>query len=208
MRNKIRFVEQTILDAEDVFERKKNLRAYMKERRGQNENRDIKEKLLIENFFKAVFPETVSTDSKRTFFIYLSFSSEAPTDVLIEKLLERDCDVYCPRIENGQMQAVQYAEDFSLSDYGIREPIGKNFQGELDVIVLPLLAVDEKGNRLGYGKGYYDAYLRAHPSAKRIGYCYDFQICNNVPMEEHDEKIDVIVTDKRIIDTAREVADD
>ena len=146
--------------------------------------------------------------TRRKLFVYLSFSSEAPTDMLVERLQEKGCEVYCPRIENGQMLAVRYGEDFSLSDYGIREPIGEIMQGEADIVVVPLLAADEKGNRLGYGKGYYDTYLRAHPSAKRVGYCYDFQICKKVPTDENDEKLDVIVTDKRVIYTAREVAEE
>ena len=132
-------------------------------------------------------------------FIYLSFSSEAPTDALIERLKEIGCAVYCPRIENGEMQAVLYGEDFCLSDYGIREPIGEAVQEDMDIIVLPLLAVDENGNRLGYGKGFYDRYLQKHPFAKRVAYCYDFQICKDIPSEEWDEKVSVIITDKRVI---------
>lgn len=198
---KLRFVdeEERDLSPEGIRKRKENLRAYMKERRGQNENRDVKEKLLIDNFFKAVFNETEGACTRRNIFIYLSFSSEAPTDRLIECLLEKGCAVYCPRIENGEMQAVEYGEDFTLSAYGIREPIGQVFHGEMDIIVLPLLAVDEEGNRLGYGGGYYDRYLRKQLKAKRIGYCYDFQICKNLPVEEWDEKINMLVTDKRII---------
>ena len=107
--------------------------------------------------------------------------------------------MYCPRIEKDEMHAVAHDEDFCLSDYDIREPIGEIFQGEIDVVVLPLLAVDEKGNRLGYGKGYYDRYLQAHPLVKRVAYCYDFQVCKDVPIENQDEKADVIITDKRVI---------
>ena len=198
--NKIRFVEEALdVSAEGICLRKKRLRAYMKERRGENENRDVKERLLIDNFFKAVFSETEGACTRRKVFIYLSFSSEAPTDTLIEALIERGCEVYCPRIEKGKMQAVKYGEDFSLSDYGIREPIGETLLTDADILVIPLLAVDACGNRLGYGKGYYDAYLREHPTGKRVAYCYDFQVCNEVPAEYGDEKVDVIVTDKRII---------
>lgn len=62
-----------------------------------------------------------------------------------------------------------------------------------------MLAVDEKGNRLGYGGGYYDRYLRLHPSALRIAYGFDFQVVKSVPKEEHDERVDMIVTDKRVL---------
>ncbi len=198
---KLRFVNEEKLDEspEGIRKRKQNLRAYMKERRGQNENRDVKEKLLIDNFLKTVFCETEGACTRRNVFIYLSFSSEAPTDGLIECLLKKGYKVYCPRMEDKEMYAVEYGEDFTLSSYGIREPIGQAFDGEIDIIVLPLLAADEEGNRLGYGGGYYDRYLRKNPKAKKIGYCYDFQICKNLPVEETDERMDILVTDKRVI---------
>lgn len=197
--NRLRFVEA----AEDVSaaEKKDRLRAYMRERRGENENRDVKEVLMTENFFKAIFDETTGAGTKRTVFVYLSFSSETPTDRLIESLLQAEQKVYCPRVENGEMFAVLYGEELALSDLGIREPVGSVWEGEPDVIVLPLLAVDEKGGRLGYGGGYYDKYLKRHPKAKRVAYCYDFQIVNSVPTEAGDERVDVIVTDKRIVVT-------
>lgn len=185
-------------------ERKNALRAYMKERRGNNENRDVKERLLIENFYRAVFEDSMGTGTRLNVFIYLSFSSEAPTDGLVERLRLDGHNVYCPRIENGEMQAVLYGEDFTLSAYGIREPIGEAYEGEIDVAVLPLLAVDKQGNRLGYGKGYYDRYLRVNPKIKRVAYAFDFQVLDEVPFSEQDKKVDTVVTDKRIIDCGYE----
>ena len=191
--NRLRFIENEV---ETVEIRKKRLRAYMKSRRGDNENRDVKEDLLTENFFKAL--EETGLQNAENFFVYLSFSSEAPTDKLIEELLERGKRVYCPRIEDGEMFAVEYGEDFTVSSLGIREPVGKKYQGALDVAVIPLLAVDKFGNRLGYGKGYYDRYLRGK-KIKRVGYCFDFQIVDTVPATETDERMEILVTDKQII---------
>ena len=193
---KLQFVTET--ESLSVQERKKRLRSYMKERRGQNENRDLKERALLDNFFKFI-DETEGAGTRRSYFVYLSFSSEAPTDALIETLIERGQNVYCPRIENGEMVAVLYGEDFTLSSQGIREPVGQAFDGEIDYVVMPLLAVDKQGNRLGYGGGYYDKYLSKHKQAKRIAYCYDFQLLNEVPTENTDEKVDVIITDKYTI---------
>lgn len=135
---------------------------------------------------------------KRTFFIYLSFGLEAPTDKLIERLKADGHTVYCPRIENGEMVAVLHGEEFTLSSYGIYEPLGESYQGEIDIAVIPFLAVDRRGNRLGYGKGYYDRFLK-NSKAKRVAYGYGFQVVNNVPSEAWDERMDLIVTDKEII---------
>ena len=203
--NKLRFAEEKEdFSPQAVQTKKKRLREYMREKRSQNENRDVKEKLLLENFEKAIFSKTERAGTRRSFFVYLSYSSEAPTDELIEWLKTAGHLVYCPKVAGKEMTAVLYGEDFSISDYGIREPIGAVLKGETDVIVLPLLAVDERGNRLGYGGGFYDRYLREHPQAKRVAYCYDFQIARNVPVEKWDERVDVIVTDKRILFTDRD----
>lgn len=199
--NKLRFVEE---EETSVAERKKRLRSYMKERRANNENRDVKETLLVENFFglfKKLFGERTGAGTRLTCFCYLSYSSEAPTDKLIQDLLDAGARVLCPKVLGTQMQAVEYGEDFTLTGRGIREPVGEAYTGDIDLIVLPLLAVDEQGNRLGYGGGYYDRFLREYPTAKRIAYCYDFQIIKNVPTESMDEKAEYIVTDKRVFKT-------
>lgn len=201
--NKLRFVEkeENSLSQEEIRDRKKKLRAYMKERRGENENRDVKAPLLADNLLQALQSLEIGQEEEKTAFVYLSFSSEAPTDGLIETLLKEGWRIFCPRTEKEEMYAVEYGEDFYLSDYGIREPCGEVYEQTPTVTILPLLAVDEKGNRLGYGKGYYDRYLKKYPKTKRVGYCFDFQIVNEVPCAEEDERLEVIVTDKRILFT-------
>lgn len=200
--NKFAFVETPSLSVE---ESKKRLRDYAKQRRAQNENRDIKEECLVKNFFKlyaAVGEEILQNKGAGTrlnVFTYLSYSLEAPTDKLIDGLALQGARIYAPRIGNCELQAVECGEDFSVNAYGIREPIGNPSQEEMDIAILPLLAVDERGNRLGYGGGYYDKYLKKHPQAVRIGYCYDFQIYSNVPFEEWDMRLDYIVTERRIL---------
>ena len=195
MMRKLRFADG---ESSSIQEQKARLRDYMKGKRAENTNRDVKEQRLIEHFYQAVFNETSGAGTRLTFFIYLSFFREAPTDQLVERLRADGHTICCPRIENGEMHAVEYGEDFSLSSYGIREPIGTPFAGEIDVAVIPFLAVDKQGNRLGYGGGYYDRYLK-NSKAKRVAFGYDFQIANTVPCEEWDEKMDVIVTDERIL---------
>ena len=202
IRNKLRFVE-TDGEEQSLPKKKKKLRRYMKERRSQNDNKDVKERLLIENFETAIFSKTTWAGTSRNFFVYLSFSSEAPTDGLIEILKAKGHAVYCPCVEEKEMTAVLYGEDFAISRFGVREPVGEKYEGEIDVIVMPLLAVDERGNRLGYGGGFYDRFLQKHSNATRVAYCYDFQIIKEIPTESWDEKVDLIVTDKRIVRISR-----
>lgn len=200
--NNLRFVEPSF---SDVAERKTALRDYVKKRRAVNENRDVKEAAAIQNFIKIFsvleeeIQQTKGAGTRSNVFCYLSYSSEMPTDKLIETLQNRGCNLYCPKLENGEMLAVAYGEDFSLNRMGIREPIGSPATEPMDVVILPLLAADEHGNRLGYGGGYYDRFLQNQNQAKRVGLCYDFQIVREVPHTAADMPLDVCVTDRRIL---------
>lgn len=192
----LRFAEDNQIKSVD--ERKKELRRRMKERRANNENRDVKERLLIENVFVAL-EEYAKSETGKNVFCYLSYSSEAPTDMLIERLIEKGYKVYCPRVDGREMQVIEYGEDFTISPLRIREPIGEPFLGEIQYAIVPFLAVDKQGNRLGYGGGYYDRYFEEYPNTKRIAYGFDFQIQDVVPSEKTDKKMDCIVTDKQVL---------
>ena len=159
---KLRFVEG---GEKTLAERKSSFRAYMKRRRADNANRDVKEVLLCQNLFSILedFEKRTGAGTRRNVFVYLSFSSEAPTDKLVEALQEQGFCVYAPRLDGEEMVAALCDDDFTLSHMGIREPMGEILTVAPDYIVAPLLAADEKGNRLGYGKGYYDKYFAKYP---------------------------------------------
>lgn len=194
--SRLRFVEDV---EKSLAERKKELRSYMRSRRSETTNRDVKEELLTERFFEVCRDERMGAGTRLTAFVYLSYSSEAPTDKLIRRLQEEGWKVFCPRVEGAEMVAVAYGEDFTLSERGIIEPCGEAHEGDIAIAIVPLLAVDKQGNRLGYGGGYYDRYLKKHPNTKRIGYCFDFQVLPSVPAESCDEKLDCIVTEKQTV---------
>ena len=194
----LRFAEERV--NKSIEERKREMRVRMKQRRANNENRDVKETLLVQNALLAI--EKLKKDGvndEKNVFCYLSYSSEAPTDTLIETLLERGYQVYCPRVEGKEMQAVAFGDDFTVSDLRIREPIGTPFEGEIHFAIVPFLAVDTRGNRLGYGGGYYDRYFEKYPDVKRIAYGFDFQIQDAVPTQPTDKLMHCVVTDKQII---------
>ena len=71
---------------------------------------------------------------------------------------------------------------------------------EADLIVLPGVAFDTKGKRIGYGKGYYDKALHSlEGQGKLIGFCYDFQLVDDIAGEPHDVKMDLLITEKRVV---------
>ena len=190
--------QMTLLCVEDksIAERKSALRAHMRKWRALVDNRDVKEILMSDAVFAAL-KEAGKEDAEK-FFVYMSYSSEACTDKVIEALQEKGKKVYAPRVVGKEMEVVEIGDDIALSEKGIREPIGQPYEGKMDVAIMPLLAVDEKGNRLGYGGGYYDRYLSRHPETFKIAYAYDGQVVGSIPTEATDIKVDAIVTEKRI----------
>ena len=64
-----------------------------------------------------------------------------------------------------------------------------------NIIITPALAVDLKGNRIGYGKGFYDKYYNIHKSENYVGYSYSQQIFKTLPFNQHDLKLNTVVTD-------------
>ena len=188
-----------------VSERKKQLRVYAKSKRANVVNRDVKELLLCEQFDKAyemLFGESIGAGTHRTVFVYLSFSSEAPTQMLIERLLDAGHTVVVPRVEGDKMVAVQIekdSQDFTLSDFGVLEPLGQAYEKQIDLAIVPFLAVDEQGNRLGYGGGYYDKFLTERPMIKRMAYGFACQVLASVPAEALDIKMHCIVTEEKVM---------
>ena len=79
-----------------------------------------------------------------------------------------------------------------------REGISIGLSGR-DVMLLPGLAFTEKGERLGYGGGYYDRYLKRYPGVFKAAPAYEFSVLSELPVEEHDERADVLLLPDRII---------
>ena len=85
--------------------------------------------------------------------------------------------------------------DLQEGAFHIMEPIGEPFgdHDQINVALVPGMAFDAAGRRLGRGKGYYDRFLAAHPHLYKIGVCFPFQRVAEVPFEEHDVCMDLIV---------------
>lgn len=151
--------------------------------------REFADGAILDNFLNAF----LSYDS---FFIYNSFSTEADTKGIIAELLSAGKKVYLPRVEGDKIVAVPYGET-KAGAFGIEEPAGKPYKGKIDVTVIPLLAVNERGYRIGYGKGFYDRYLLKDKRTKKVGLGYSFQI-ENFEEEKHDIPLDLFLCEKGI----------
>ena len=178
---------------------KKNLRKEILKKRGSisKEEREL--------FDKAIKEKLISMDifnKAQNIFIYVGFGTEINTMDYISEFLKLGKRIFVPRTneENKTMDAVEIESLDSLvksGKYQILEPAEKS---DLDLVILPGVVFDNKGGRVGYGAGYYDKYLKDLSSdVPKVALCYDIQLIDEVPMEEHDVRADYIITEKRTV---------
>lgn len=126
----------------------------------------------------------------------------------IARLRERGVRIAYPRIESPGVLGLHFVThelDLVPGPFGLAQP--SEFSPRMrardaDAILLPGIAFDERGTRLGYGGGYYDRLLpQCRPDCVRIGLGFDEQLLAEIPAEEHDEHVDIIVTPSRVIRT-------
>jgi 5-formyltetrahydrofolate cyclo-ligase len=143
-------------------------------------------------------------EQRGTVLLFSSFGSEVPTDGIASRALSEGRRVLMPFLDREVMHAAElHPGDVPMpTSYGPNEPPTRLpiDPGHVDAIVVPGLAFDREGFRLGYGGGHYDRYLRAMPShALRIGIAFHLQVVDAVPHGPGDEQVDVIVTEEETI---------
>lgn len=153
--------------------------------------------------------QLLSQKEARFVHIYLSFRSEVATHVLVERLLQTNIEVAVPIIETSAAgdqllhSTFTAGVEIKAGKYGIPEPV-KRVDADLpgiDTIILPLAAFDRKGTRLGYGRGFYDRFLQSFKQpVRKIGLAFSIQEAELIPAMPHDVPLDVIVTEKEVIE--------
>ena len=136
-------------------------------------------------------------------FISISKYNELDTSSIINKLKSEQKIIIVPKISNNELVhvAINDETEFSLNEYGIKEPNdGNHFIIEnLDIILIPLLAFDIEGHRVGYGKGYYDRFLKlTNNSTLKIGLSFFDPINKIQDIDDNDVKLDYCVTPKQV----------
>lgn len=137
--------------------------------------------------------------------LYKNFNSEVATDRIIHYLKENNKKIYLPRVnkEKNFLDLYKYThkKDLERSSYGILEPkttLEKVDPEALDLIIAPGVGFTDKRYRIGYGGGFYDK-LISQSHATVIGIFFECQKNNDIPIESHDQQLDLIVTEKRIL---------
>ncbi|MBI5234624.1 MAG: 5-formyltetrahydrofolate cyclo-ligase [Deltaproteobacteria bacterium] len=140
--------------------------------------------------------------------LYASFQNEVLTNDLFQMAVEAGKEVFYPRVKDGNKRRlgffrVKRLDELSQGSYEIPEPQGEEplaHPSILDLIVVPGVAFDVKGARLGFGKGYYDMALAGFGSSI-VALAYDFQVVKGeLPVEPTDVPVSTIVTERRTID--------
>jgi 5-formyltetrahydrofolate cyclo-ligase len=134
---------------------------------------------------------------------YASFGSEVPTDPLLGRLLGSGVRLLLPWVDGERLRAAEVGslEELAPGFRGIREPSGRvPVDPDVDAVLVPGVAFDAAGRRLGYGGGFYDSLLRTlAPGVSRIGLCFEVQIVDEVPADPDDQPVDIVVTDARTL---------
>ena len=136
--------------------------------------------------------------------LYSPVKNEVRTDSIFFKAVESGKEVYFPKVARGSLSfhRVGNLHELTPGKFGIPEPDGcaqRAGPEELDLLIVPGVAFDGGGRRLGYGKGCYDRFMVDIPASKRIGILYKLQLQKSIPYEGHDVDLDLLVHELGII---------
>ena len=133
----------------------------------------------------------------KTILAYYSLPDEVDTRQLLEDLVAEGKKVLLPKViddENMEIRRYTGRRDLQEGILHLMEPIGEPFADyeDIDIVVVPGLAFDSAGHRLGRGRGYYDRFLANHSQLLKIGVCFPFQRVAEVPIENNDVCMDEV----------------
>lgn len=193
-----------------IAEKKDSLRREVLQRRLRL---PFEEVFKLSTLIQERFLEVRELQYAKQLALYASFKNEVLTDAIFGYALAHGKEVFFPRIVSGKrglvFLRVHGRKDFSQGSYKIHEPAHDReldiiAPSSFDIIVVPGIAFDTAGNRLGYGKGYYDRVLGSLKQDCLVAaIAFDFQVLDRVPAEVHDIKMGMIITESRTINTAK-----
>ena len=179
---------------------KNEIRKKFKEKRRLMEKSEVSKK---SRFACEVFLKSEMYKNAKTLMLYIPLGNETDTTEIIKRAFADGKKLIFPVTdERTGVITPCYATtetEFEKGAFAVNEPVVKNCASakDIDVIIVPGIAFDKKGRRIGFGKGCYDRLLK-NTSAVKTGFCYDFQLCDEIPAEEHDVKMDCIITENGV----------
>jgi 5-formyltetrahydrofolate cyclo-ligase len=191
---------------DSLARRKAALRARMRRMRGaiSPQERAASAERVMSRLF-----DVPALQTARTVLSFSSFGSEVPTEWIARRLHDEGRRVLLPFLEGHDIEAAEAPASDSLvaTDYGPMEPTERVavHPSEVDAVLVPALAFDRLGYRVGYGGGLYDRYLaRVGTGAVRVGIAFHAQLVPAVPHGVEDEPVDIVVTEVETVDCRAE----
>ena len=185
----------------DLQLEKDKIRKEILEKRNNLSTEEVEKKsdLIIENLEKFI-------KNAENIMIFMDMKNEVKITKLMKLYPEKS--FFISKItdsKNREMKINRYNEnELVLHKFGYYESSSSDFYNEniLDIVIVPAVVFDLEKNRIGFGGGYYDTFLKKIRGGNKkvlfIGICYDFQIIEKVPAEEHDVVLDFVVSESRI----------
>ncbi|KHO46627.1 MAG: 5-formyltetrahydrofolate cyclo-ligase [archaeon GW2011_AR3] len=181
---------------------KENLRKHFLEKRNALQEKQIQDWSRI---IRANLESLPEFQRARSCMVFVSKGSEVFTHDLIQENLTRK-RISVPATTKAHIipAVINYFDELKEGMFGILEPrkIVEMDKEDIDLVIVPGIAFDETGNRLGYGKGYYDKFLKL-VGCPKIALSFEMQIAEEVPRHSNDVKMDIIVTEQRVIKPGR-----
>ena len=173
---------------------KKELRRMIREKKRAMTPAEIEEKSRI---LGQMLAESELYRQARTIYGYLPYNQEVRTVPMLEQALRDGKRVAVPKCYGDEMRFL-WMEDLSLVEKGyagIPEPIadGPVAEDPSALVLMPGMAFDREGHRIGYGGGFYDKFLAAEPGHPTLALCYDFQVLDRLETEEFDIPVDEVL---------------
>ncbi len=156
---------------------------------------------VLKNFKKSFFP---ALPAVKCAMAYMPVQSEVATSGIISFLLSRGIKIFLPCVRGDEISPARYTKGCKMTKgaFNIKEPSGgKGCRiNSIGLVIVPGIAFDRRGNRIGFGKGFYDRFLKKLPeNSIKAGVCLESQIVPSIPGERHDIKMDYIITEKAVI---------
>lgn len=173
-------------------EEKKSLRRQISEKKKQLSRERIEKASAV---LTDMLAASDGWKNAKSVYIYLSYNSEVITDGLARLALSQGKTLAVPLCESREemsFRIINSLDDVKAGYMGIREPDASApiAHDETALVVMPGLAFDRGGGRMGYGGGYYDRFLEKEPQHPTAALCFDFQLVEKVPADEHDVPVD------------------
>ena len=144
-----------------------------------------------------LFAQSEAYKAAKTIYGYLPYNQEVRTVPMLEQALKDGKRVAVPKVYGDEMKFL-YLDDLTKVEKGyagIPEPIADEpvADDETALVLMPGLAFDPQGHRIGYGGGFYDKFLAAEPNHPTLALCYEFQMLPELHTEEHDIPVDTVL---------------